>query len=196
MAEVAPFIFMGLGALAIVRGVFRPHRAVLRRGSIDRCAGPNSFGACDPTDTITAPDGTAAYATASALVVAVGDNFVQLAVNNEPIFLMYQGVKPEVQEGQYVGRGQRIGKSSGPVNFGVWELIPNTSGPKMIQIPPAAWLAARGMRAVVKNTGSGDKWCEQHRKIDVPPATVKSCGFQQPDPASFALLPVQINLGG
>jgi hypothetical protein len=190
-----PFVFMGLGALSIVRGVFRPHRAVLKEGTVKRCAGQNQFMVCDPTDLITAPSGVSAYATAPAKVVAVGENFVHLAVTNEPVFLMYEGIDPLVVEGQYVGRGQEIGKTQGPVAFGVWQLAPSATGPVMQVVPPAAWLAARGMRHVVKNTGPGNQWCEGGRTIHVPADAKQVCGFRQPDPAQFALLPVQINMG-
>lgn len=195
MAAVMPFVFMGLGALSLVRGLFRPHRAVLREGSVARCAGPNQFLVCDSTDSIDASAGTSAYATAPAKVVAVGETFVQLAVMNEPVFLMYEGIDPVVVEGQHVGRGQEIGKALGPVAFGVWQLAPSATGPQMQVVPAAAWLAARGMRHVVKNTGPANKWCEGGRTIQVPADAKMACGFRQPDPAKFALLPVQINMG-
>ncbi len=195
MAAVMPFVFMGLGALSLVRGLFRPHRSVLKEGTVGRCAGPNQFMVCDPTDLIESPSGTSAYATAPAKVVAVGETFVHLAVTNEPVFLMYEGVDPVVVEGQYVGRGQEIGKALGPVAFGVWQLVPSSAGPVMQVVPAAAWLAARGMRHVVKNTGPANKWCEGGRTIQVPSTAKQACGFHQPDPAKFALLPVQINMG-
>lgn len=195
MAAVMPFVFMGLGTLSVLRGVFRPHRAVLQRGTVSRCAGPNQFMVCDPTDQVEAPEGTDAYATAPGKVVAVGDGFVHVAVSNEPVFLMYEGIDPVVVEGQYVGRGQTLGKAMGPVSFGVWQLAPGKAGPVMQQVPAAAWLAARGMKHVVKNLGAANKWCEGGRTIQVPSAVKESCSFKQPDPAKFALLPVQINMG-
>lgn len=195
MAAVMPFVFMGLGALSLVRGLFRPHRAVVKTGSVARCAGPNQFMVCDPTDTIDTPVGTPAYAAASGRVVAAGENFLHLAVGNEPVFLMYEGIDPQVVEGQDVGRGQQIGTANGPVAFGVWQLAPSAAGPQMQVVPAAAWLAARGAKHVTKDTGAGNKWCEQSRAVHVPAAAKQSCGFRQPDPAKFALLPVQIDMG-
>lgn len=195
MAAVMPFVFMGLGALSLVRGLFRPHRAVLKSGAVARCGGPNQFLVCDPTDTTSTNVGTAAFATAPAKVVAVGERFVHLAVTNEPVFLMYEGIEPSVVEGQHVGRGQKIVTATGPVAFGVWQLAPGANGPVMQVVPAAAWLAARGMKHVTKNTGPADKWCEGGRVIHVPAAVKQACGFRQPDPAKFALLPVQIEMG-
>ena len=193
MAEVMPFVFMGLGGLALVRGLFRPTRAVARTGSVTHCAGPNAYGVCDPTAQLAVPAGDPIYATASALVVAVLDDSVQLRVNNEPVFVMYDGVKPEVHIGQYVGRGQRIATSSGAVSFGAWQLTPSAHGPVMSPMPPSAWLAARGMRLLATDTGQ--KWCEATRDVSVPASAVSSCGFKTPDPATFALLPVRIGMG-
>lgn len=195
MAAVVPFIFAGLGAAALVRGLFRPHRAVLKEGSVARCSGRNHFGICDPTDTIRAPEGTPAYAVAPGRVVAVGEAFVQIVARNDAVVLMYEGIAPEIVEGQHVGRGQTIGKSIGPVIFGVWQLAPNATGPVLQNIPPSAWLAARGMRHVVKDLGDGNKWCEGGRKIHVPREVKAACGFRQPDPSRFGLFPVEITLG-
>lgn len=195
MAAVMPFVFMGLGTLALVRGLFRPHRAVLKEGTVSRCGGQNQFLVCDPTDAIGTPAATSAYATAPAKVVAVGDSFVHLAVTNEPVLLMYEGIAPTVVEGQFVGRGQEIGTATGPVAFGVWQLAPGNAGPVMQVVPASAWLAARGMKHVVKNTGPANKWCEGGRTIHVPAAAKQSCGFVQPDPATFGLLPVSIDMG-
>lgn len=190
-----PFVFMGLGALSLVRGLFRPHRAVAKEGTVSRCAGPNQFMVCDPTDMIDAPVGTPVFATAPAKVVAVGENFLHLATTKEAVFLMYEGIDPLVVEGQHVGSGQEIGKANGPVAFGVWQLAPSSTGPVMHAVPAAAWLAARGMKHVTKNTGPANKWCEAGRVVRVPADAKKSCNFRQPDPAKFALLPVQIEMG-
>jgi hypothetical protein len=190
---IAPFVFGGLGALALLRALWRPHRAVLRKGSVDRCSGPNRFGVCDPTMGLTADDGTEAYAVASGKVAAVGDQFVHVVGRQEPVILVYQGIVPAVVEGQHVGKGQKIGEVAGPVAFGVWQLRPTDTGPVLQVVPPSAWMAARGIRPTVKH-GDANKWCEGGRTIVVPSETRRSCDMKKPDPASFALLPVQIDL--
>lgn len=195
MAVVAPFIFMGLGALAVVRGVFRPHRAVVREGAVQRCAGPNQYRVCDSTDTLVTPDGTSVYSTASGRVAAVGQTFVHVVARNEPVILMYDGIMPDVVEGQYVGRGQKLGASQGPVAFGVWQMAPAPHGTVMQRVPASAWLAARGMKVAVRDTGAGSKWCEGGRHIQVPRSVVEACDLREPDPAGFALLPVEVRLG-
>jgi len=190
-----PFVFMGLGAAALVRGIFRPHRAVVREGTVSRCGGPNQFRVCDPTDTIQAPAGTPVYAVAPGKIVAVGEDFLHIVTSNDDAILMYEGLTPNVVEGQFVGRGQKLGDTSGPLNFGVWQFAPSATGAVLQQVPAGAWLAARGARHASKNTGAEDKWCEGGRVIHVPKATADSCKFRQPDAARFALLPVQIDMG-
>lgn len=194
MASAAPFILIGLGGLSLVRGLFRPHRAVVREGAVTRCAGLNQYKVCDSTDTVQTPQGASAYATASGRVVAAGDTFVHIAVHNEPVLLMYDGIHPTVVEGQYVGRGQKLGESTGAVTFGVWQLVPSPKGVVMQKVPASAWLAARGLKFAVSDTGPGTKWCEGGRSITVPQAVTQACDLRQPDPATFALLPVSIQM--
>lgn len=199
MAAVIPWVLGALGVGALVKGLFRPHRAIAKKGTVARCAGPNQFGACDPSDAVSVPQGDSVYATGAGKVVAVGDRFVHILVGNEPVILMYDGVVPDVEEDQYVGRGQKIGESTGIVYFSVTELKPGRSGPLpyiATYVAPAAWLAARGMREVVKNTGPKNKWCEQGRHIEVPMTAARSCKLQKPEPAGFALLPVSVSIEG
>jgi hypothetical protein len=194
MASATPFVLMALGGLSLVRGLFRPHRAVVREGAVSRCAGPNQYKVCDSTDTVQTPPGASAYATASGRVIAAGDTFVHVAVHNEPVILMYDGVRPTVDEGQYVGRGQKLGESTGAVTFGVWQMAPTARGAVMQKVPASAWLAARGLKFAVSDTGPGTKWCEGGRSITVPQSVTSACDLRQPDPATFALLPVSINM--
>ena len=51
------------------------------------------------------------------------------------------------------------------------------------------------MKFVAKKLGDGGKWCEGGRVIDVPMKTAVACDFQQPQPAKFGLLPIEIRLG-
>lgn len=194
-----PIAFGALGVAATVRGAFRPYRAVLREGTVNRCSGRTALGTCDSTDQINAPKGTAAYALAPGVVAAAGETFVQIVASNEPVILLYSNIAPDVVEGQNVGRGQAIGSSLGPVTFGVWQfrrvtLASGQEGIQMQRVPPSAWLAARGMRHVVKDTGSGEKWCEGGRHITVPRDAKTACDLKQPYGASFGLLPVEINM--
>jgi hypothetical protein len=141
--------------------------------------------------------GTPVYATAKGKVVVVGEDFLHIVGRNEAIIQLYQGLTPEVIEGQHVGKGQTLGKSTGPVSFGVWQIKPAEGGGVILQnVPPSAWMAARGARAVVKNLGEANKWCEDPRNVTVPSAVRQACAFKKPDPSGFALLPVQIELEG
>lgn len=194
-----PIAFGVVGVAATVRGAFRPYRAVLKEGTVDRCSGRTQLGLCDSTDQIKSPKGTPAYALAPGVVAAAGETFVQLVASNEPVILMYSGITPEVVEGQHVGRGQTLGKSLGAVAFGVWQLkrVTLTNGQEAVQmqrVPPSAWLAARGMKHVVKDLGAGEKWCEGGRHITVPRDAKTACDLKQPYGASFGLLPVEINM--
>lgn len=194
-----PIAFGVLGVAATVRGAFRPHRAVLREGTVGRCSGRTQLGTCDSTDQINAPKGTDAYAVAPGIVAAAGETFLQIVASNEPVILLYSNIAPDVVEGQHVGRGQLVGKSLGPVTFGVWQFkrVTLTSGQPSVQmqrVPPSAWLAARGIKHVAKNTGDSEKWCEGGRHITVPRDAKVGCDLKQPYGASFGLVPVEINM--
>jgi hypothetical protein len=194
---IAPFVFGAIGLGALVRGLFRPHRAVAKKGVVRRCEGANQFGVCDPTIVLNVEDGTPVYATAAGKVVAVGDDFVHIVLRKEAAIQLYQGIVPDVVEGQHVGKGQVLGASTGVVSFGVWQLVPASGGGVLMQnVPPSAWMAARGVRPFVKNLGDESKWCEGGRSISVPSKARQTCNFKKPDPAMFALLPVQIELEG
>lgn len=195
MAVVFPFILGGLGAFAVVRGVFRPTRAVVKKGTVARCAGSNQFRTCDPTLTITAPEGASVHSTVSGKVVVAGETFVQIMGGNETVILMYQGLAPTVVEGQHVGRGQKLGVAQGPVHFGVWQLRRTNGGVTLDTLDPSSWLAARGMRVVQTNIGPGNLWCEAGRHIKVPASVKRTCDLSQVDRASFALLPVSVEMG-
>lgn len=187
MAGAVAWGAVGLGCL--IRAVFRANRAVVKEGTVLRCAGdPNSFGVCDPGDVIETAPGEPVYSTGKAEVVAVGPYFVHLAVENDPVVLAYEGLEPEVEVGQYVGVGQRIGTSDGRVSFIVTQFKP---GGAAEYVPPSAWLAVRGMRLVVKNEET-EQYCTGGREIVVPQANKKACGLRSPDKAKFALLPVTV----
>ena len=177
-----------LGALCVFRGFYHPHRAVVKNGAVKKCAGPNSFGICDPTDQIETAVGEPVYA-AGPEVVEVGSYYVHLVVQNEPVILMYEGLLPTVEVGQHVGAGQKIGESDGRVYFSVTQYRQN----RVAQfVPPSAWLAVRGFKLVCNNTGDQNAYCAQGRDIVVPDEQV--CSMKSPEKAGFALLPVTIEL--
>ena len=201
MASVfVPILYAAAGIGCLVRGLFQPHRAVVREGAVKRCSGPNSFGACDPADAIQAAPGTLAYAVTTGKIVAVGQSFVHLLTRDEPVLLMYDGIAPAVAEGQYVSRGQRLGAvdADGLVRFSVSELVRSETsqiGYAIRAVPPSGWLAARGARHAAKDLGDGTKWCEGGRTIAVPGAAVQSCDLKQPEPGKFGLLPIDVSMG-
>lgn len=191
MAMVGTVIWGSLAALTLFRGLFRPVRAVAKSGGVRRCAGDlNQFGVCDTSDLIEVPSGEAVFSTATAKVVSVGEDYVNLVVQNEPVVLMYQGIKPGVKEGQFVGTGQKIGTSSGKVFFSVTSY--GQDGPEFLA--PSAWLAVRGQKLVLKNTGDSAAYCAQGREIVVPNQAKKNCDLKLPSKAKFALLPVTVEL--
>lgn len=181
-----------LGIGFAIRGFFRPVRAIVKEGSVRRCAGEKTaYGGCDPTDVIDTAPGAAVFAAAPAKVVAVGDYFVQLQAQNEPVILMYAGIDPEVEVGQFVGTGQKIATSDGVVAFSVTQY---KQGMQAENVPPSAWLAVRGLSLVKENTGSDSPYCVQGRDIVVPEAAQKLCNLKTPAKAGFALLPVTVEL--
>jgi len=186
-----------LGALCLLRGVWRPHRAVLREGQITRCAGASSYGSCDPSLTLSAPEGTRVYAVAPGRIMAAEETFLHILAENEPVLLMYSGIAPTVHEGTYVGRGQAIGTTQGElVRFSVSELVPadNALGYAIEALPPSAWLAARGMRPAAKRDATS-LWCDGGRTIEVPPDAMRVCNLKRPEPGKFGLLPIQVEMG-
>ena len=190
---LAPYVLGALGLASGVRALWRPHRAVTRDGSVQACPGKNKYGACDPTIRIAAPVDTPAFSPLPGTVVAVGDDFVHIMGRREAVVVMVDGIEPSVVEGQSVGTAQRVGDSLGQVGIGVWELIPGDPfGIKTLD--PASWLAARGIRVVSNDGGSGELWCEGGRDITVPESAGTSCELRRPQPGKFALLPVQVSV--
>lgn len=189
---VGAILWSGLGAAAIFRGFFRPHRAVVKEGSVRRCAGDNNgFGICDPADVIETEPGEPVFATGPGVVAEVGAYFVNIVVENDAVVLMYSGIEPTVEPGQNVGTGQKIGTSDGVVSFAVTQFKP--SG-QVEYVPPSAWLAVRGQRLVVNNTGSEEPYCTGGREIVVPDANQRNCNLHAPRRAGFGLLPVSVEI--
>ena len=192
MHMVGAVVWGALGLACVVRGFVRPIRAVVKEGSIVRCAGDkNAYGTCDPVDTIETAVGEPVFSVGSAKVVEVGQYYVQLLIQNDAVVVMYEGLEPDVEVGQYVGVGQQIGVSDGKVSVLVTQFKPNGV---VEYVPPSAWLAVRGLRLVLNNTGSEEPYCAGGREIIVPAAAKKVCDLKSPRKAKFALLPVSVEL--
>lgn len=192
MHMVGAILWTALGGVCIFRGFFRPHRAVVKEGAVQRCAGDtNSFGVCDPADVIETAPGEPVFATGPGVVTDVGDYYVNIVVENDAVVLMYEGLDPTVEKGQEVGTGQKIGTSDGRLSFIVTQFKPNGVAE---YVPPSAWLAVRGQRLVVNNTGSEEPYCAGGRDIVVPDAAATNCDLHSPRKAGFALLPVTVEI--
>jgi hypothetical protein len=189
--STAPYVLGAISAVALLKTFWRPHRVVVYEGGVSRCPGPNQYHVCDPTLAIDTPKDTDVYSTVSGQIIAVGHDFVHVASEHEPVVLYYDGIVPNIVEGQYVGRGQCIGTSSGRVYFGVTSF--DRPG-KAYHVDPASWLASRGQRVAAKDTGPGTSWCEAGRHISVPASAGTICDLRAPDRASFALLPVTVDI--
>ncbi len=187
---VATYVWGGIGALALLRGLWNANRAVVKAGEAADCPGPVSGGGCSTTILIAAAEGTPVYSVGGGRIVSVGPNWVHVEVKNEPVILYYGGLKPSVRDGAYAWRGGKLGTvpSSKQIEFGVWEVTKDG----VVPLEPSSWLAARGYRLAVKQTGKGDAWCEQKRKIVVPKSAHQTCKLGMPEAAGFALLPVSI----
>jgi len=190
--STAPYVLGAIAGVAIVKTFFRPFRAVVKEGAVEACPGSYKDRPCDPSLVIATPQGSPVYSTVSGRVAAVGDKFVLVASLSEPVVVMVDGVVPEeLEEGQYVGRGQKIAESSGRVYFGVTEFL---SGGGSVAIDPASWLASRGQKIAHKNTNPGSLWCEGGRHIEVPQAPGRGCDLHEPQKGGFALLPVSVSI--
>jgi hypothetical protein len=190
--STAPYVLGSIAGIALVKALFRPHRAVVREGGVTACPGANKYKVCDASLAIGTTTGMPAYATSGGRVVAAGDRFLHIATHDEPVILMYDGVAPSVREGQYIGRGQQIGVATGPtVYFSVTQFVP---GGGLQKVDPSSWLASRGQKIASTYTGNGSSWCEQGRNIEVPLDAGRTCNLYEPDRSSFALLPVTVSV--
>jgi hypothetical protein len=190
--STAPYVLGAIAGVAIVKTFFRPFRAVVKEGSVEACPGTRRGSVCDPSLVISTPQGSPVYSTVGGRVAAVGDSFVVVASLYEPVFVMMDGVVPgDVEEGQYVGRGQKLGESTGRVYFSVTEFLP---GGAMASVDPSSWLASRGQKIAYKNTDPGSTWCEGGRHIEVPQSAGRACDLHEPDKGGFALLPVSVSV--
>jgi hypothetical protein len=188
--SAAPYVLGTIATLAAIRTLFRPHRAIVREGAIARCPGGSP---CDPTLAVDTPAEEPVFATAPGRVVAIGQGYVHIAARSDPVILYYDGVLAEdgLVEGQYVGGGQRIGRSTGRIFFGVMEFAP---GGEAYNVDPSSWLASRGQRIAARYTGPGTAWCEESRHVSVPRSAGAACQLHEPDRAKFALLPVTVEI--
>jgi hypothetical protein len=187
------WLFGGVGALFVVRGLWNPHRALTHSGAVASCPGPDN-GGCQDTLAIEAEPGTPIYSVGSGTVIAVGDRWLHIQVANEPVVLHYSGLTPSVAVGQTVGRGRRIGdaRQDGPVEFGVTGMINENGSAALASLEPRSWLAARGFNLTVKRTPESALWCGPGRHVAVPQPVHMGCGLRMPEKSNFALLPVSI----
>lgn len=177
------YLFGAAGAAALVRGLWHPHRAAVDEGRVLICAGAE----CSPEMTLDC--GERVYALGGGRIVMAEPGDVHLRVGNEPVIVAYSGLQPDVRDGQYVLRGQRVGACSGQVSLSVWRVNADKS---LTPLEPAAWLASRGYRVAVKSTGDEGSWCEQGRKIQIPSSVHTDCGIVAGSEPGFALLPISV----
>lgn len=187
----ATYVLGALGGLALLRGLWHSHRALVKAGSVGACAGTVP-GGCSPELSVTPSEKPATvYAVGRGRVASAGPGWVHIAVANEPVILCYTGVAPSVEADSHVGRGQPIGVASATLGFSVWELV----GGKLLPVEPASWLAARGYRIADSLASAADHtlWCEEARHLVIPkPVHGPPCNLRNPAAAGFALLPVSI----
>lgn len=186
-SEVAvPLIFGSIGVIALVRGLWRSSRGVVKgAGQVAwSAAGASSFGTCDPFLKISTTKGDPVFSMTSGKAVVAGGNFVQIASDTEAVILAYQGLVPSVKQGEYVTLGSQIGVSEGVVAFGVTQF---SAGNKASYVYPDAWLASRGLGASHTFLSNGV------RSVTVSKAAQGACQFALPEAPGFALLPVSIN---
>jgi len=195
-APVATYVLGALGAVTLLRALWNPSRALVRRANgIASCPGPDESGACQDTLALDTAPGEPVYNVAGGEVVSVGDTWVHVQVRNEPVILHYFGLKPSVTPGRHVWTGQRIGETGHTLEFGVTELVPESTGAALVSVEPRSWLAARGLSLSRKRLSAEGLWCGPGRHILVPQpvhSTSTGCGLKTPDRGGFALLPVSV----
>jgi murein DD-endopeptidase MepM/ murein hydrolase activator NlpD len=203
-APFATWVFGGAGALLMLRGLWNPHRALTKSGTLSRCPGP-TMGGFSETLQLAVADGEPVYSVGSGTVIASGDTFVHIQLSNEPVVIYYLGVMPDVAPGQHVMRGRKIGYATGGmVDCGVmglghaddgertdasnWNL--SSPGAVFYDVEPRSWLAVRGYEPTVKPMAETTAWCGPGRHISVPQDVHRQ--LSMPEKASFALLPVSV----
>lgn len=201
-------IWGGLGTALAVRALYRPARAVVSDGYAKRCAGRTN-GGCSPTMLIESFAGAGpVYAPVAGRVLSAGQlkgislpghqahTVIRIAAAREPVVLEYRGdLQPQVQAGEQVGVGQQIALGS-EVAFSVTELRSDGQQVASVQLEPASWLAARGLRISQRRHPAdteGPNWCEGGRKLVVP-ESAGLCNLELPAPGGLMLLPVSVTM--
>lgn len=185
-----------IGAAALVRGFWNPHRAVVKDGFATECEGGKG---CSNYTTLESSEGAGpVYSAARGLVAQTTSNSVIIVPNREAVVLEYLGLdQVMVRPGQSVWNGQQIA-SSARVKFGVYRIDRSQSGKvSYVALSPSAWLASRGARLSAKKSGvsaEGENWCEGGRRLMVP-QKVGQCGIRLPEPTAVALLPISVTMG-
>jgi hypothetical protein len=173
------------------RTFYRPARAAVQRGYVERCAGGSG---CVPSVRIRAyPDSTTVYALTSGKLAATSTG-VSIASDREPVVVSYGTLRQIfVPNGADVGVGQAIGIADA-IELAVVDVVRAPDGKITFRkIEPTAWLAARGLKISVEGAASSSSalWCTGGRKL-VMPAQVASCGIKVPTPSNAMLLPVSV----
>lgn len=173
------------------RTFYRPARAAVKRGYVERCAGATG---CQPSVRIKAyPATTEVYALTSGRLAATATG-VSIASDREPVVVSYGTLRQLfVPNGAEVGVGQAIGIADA-VELAVTEIVRSADGKIAFRkIEPTAWLAARGLKVSVDGAAasSSSLWCTGGRKL-VMPTQVATCGIKVPTPSNAMLLPVSV----
>lgn len=205
MAEKAPafpvtsVILGGLALALAVRGLHRPHRALVQDGYVSRCSGKDG-GTCREFVEVQSARGVApVYSTTAGTVVESSNSFfgmpmsvVMIASSYEPVVLVYGNLTQlMVKPGDNVVIGQQIGLAE-QLAFAVLQVERKNDGTKVAhRLEPTSWLAARGMGVSHRRTQPAVQWCDQGRNQRIP-AAVLDCGMKLPAPVSFLALPVSL----
>lgn len=180
-----------LGALAAYRALVRPVRALVARGAVTCCPGAPS---CGPGLTVESAQGVAeVYSVVPGPVVRSQPGHLEIASALEPVIAVYHGpFAPTVRVGQVVATGEAVARA-GSVTLSIAQFERLADGAlRTFWVEPASWLAARGLRPATQLTG-GAGWCMGGRRLIVP-QDVSRGGLRLPDPAAFALLPVNVRV--
>lgn len=186
-------VWTTVGAVALVRAFWHPHRALVKNGFTSACEGANN---CSPYLVVESAEGAGpVYSAARGRVVRAAGSSVWIIPNREAVVLEYIGdLQLMVSEGQTVWQGEQIA-SAGQLKFAVWRIDTSGGSVKYTPLSPSAWLASRGLRISVKKhavVAEGSNWCEGGRTLAMPESAFQ-CGLRLPKPSAVALLPITVN---
>lgn len=201
-SKKTPWLAYGLGALTVgllVRGLYRPSRALVDAGEVTVCPGGPG---CSRSVTVKLTGPSKVYALGAGKVIASESNpagaMVSVALEGEPVVLTVavtgQTTAPPAP-GTQVSIGQTLleAQQGQTVSLLVSQIVPLPQGPAVARaLDPLAWLVARGR--TLTSSGNPASGCGLDGRTYRPPAPAPECAdaLALPTASPYLILPVTV----